>query len=48
MVRSNNYFGTEANKQAYLNTPVYSSDDISVLNNIYDDMSDNPNIGSIN
>jgi len=42
------HFETEANKQEYLNTPVHGSDDMSGLNNIYDDMADNPNTGSIN
>ena len=42
------YFESEENKQEYLNTPVHGSDDMSGLNNIYDDMADNPNTGSIN
>ena len=42
------YFESEANKQEYLNTEVHGSDDMSGLKNIYDDMADNPNTGSIN
>ena len=42
------YFESEENKQAYLNTKVHGSDDLSGLKNIYDDMADNPNTGSIN
>jgi len=42
------YFESEANKQEYLNTPVHGSDGISGLKQIYDDMADNPNTGSIN
>jgi hypothetical protein len=42
------YFESEENKQEYLNTPVHGSDDMSGLKNIYDDMADNPNTGSIN
>ena len=42
------YFETEENKQEYLNTPVHGSDDMSGLKNIYDDMANNPNTGSIN
>jgi hypothetical protein len=42
------YFETEENKQEYLNTPVHGSDNMSGLKNIYDDMADNPNTGSIN
>lgn len=42
------YFESEANRQEYLDIPVHSSDDISGLGKIYDDMADNPNTGSIN
>jgi hypothetical protein len=42
------YFESEENKQEYLNTPVHGSDNMSGLKNIYDDMADNPNTGSIN
>ena len=43
------YFESEENKQAYLETPMHGSDGGSTaLNGIYDDMSDNPNTGSIN
>ena len=42
------YFESEANKQEYLNTELHGSDDMSGLKNIYDDMADNPNTGSIN
>ena len=42
------YFETEENKQEYLNTPVHGSDNMSGLKNIYDDMADNSNTGSIN
>ncbi|MCO6414445.1 MAG: hypothetical protein J5I92_17050 [Thiogranum sp.] len=42
------YFESEANKQEYLAIPVHSSDGMSGLNKIYDDMADNPNTGSIN
>jgi hypothetical protein len=42
------YFESEKNKQEYLNTPVHGSDNMSGLKNIYDDMADNPNTGSIN
>ena len=42
------YFESEANKQTYLDTPVHSSQDMSGLKKIYDDMADNPNTGSIN
>lgn len=42
------YFESEQNKQAYLDTPVHGSDDMSGLNRIYDDMAENPNTGSIN
>ena len=42
------YFESEENKQAYLNTDVHGSDDMSGLKNIYDNMADNPNTGSIN
>jgi hypothetical protein len=42
------YFESEENKQEYLNTEVHGSDDMSGLKNIYDDMADNPNTGSIN
>ena len=42
------YFASEENKQEYLNTPLHGSDDMSGLKNIYDEMADNPNTGSIN
>ena len=42
------YFESEANKQAYLDTPVHGSEDTSGLKKIYDDMAENPNTGSIN
>ena len=42
------YFESEENKQEYLNTAVHGSDYMSGLKNIYDDMADNPNTGSIN
>ena len=42
------YFESEENKQEYLNTPVHGSDNMSGLKNIYDDMANNPNTGSIN
>ena len=42
------YFESEANKLEYINTPLHGSDDMSGLKNIYDDMADNPNTGSIN
>ncbi len=42
------YFETEANKQEYLAIPLHSSDGMSGLKRIYDDMADNPNTGSIN
>lgn len=42
------YFESEANKQEYLNTELHGSDDMSGLKNIYDDMAENPNTGSIN
>jgi len=42
------YFESEENKQAYLETPVHGSEDMSGLKQIYDDMADNPNTGSIN
>ena len=37
----------EKNKQEYLNTEVHGSD-MSGLKDIYDDIADNPNTGSIN
>lgn len=42
------YFESEQNKQAYLDTPLHGSEDMSGLKNIYDDMADNPDTGSIN
>jgi YHS domain-containing protein len=42
------YFESEENKREYMNTPTHGSDDMSGLKNIYDDMADNPNTGSIN
>jgi hypothetical protein len=42
------YFESEANRLEYLNTPLHGSDDMAGLKNIYDDMADNPNTGSIN
>ena len=42
------YFESEENKQEYLNITVHGSDDMSGLKNIYDEMADNPNTGSIN
>lgn len=42
------HFESEENKQEYLNITVHGSDDMSGLKNIYDDMADNPNTGSIN
>lgn len=42
------YFESETNKQEYLAIPVHSSDGMSGLKWIYDDMADNPNTGSIN
>ena len=42
------YFESEENKQEYLNTPVHGSDNMPGLKNIYNDMADNPNTGSIN
>lgn len=42
------YFEFEENKQAYLNITVHGSDNMSGLKNIYDEMADNPNTGSIN
>jgi len=42
------YFESEENKQDYLETPVHGSEDMSGLKQIYDDMADNPNTGSIN
>lgn len=42
------YFESVENKQAYLDTPVHGSEDMSGLKKIYDDMADNPNTGSIN
>ena len=42
------YFESEENKLEYINTPTHGSDDMSGLKNIYDDMADNPNTGSIN
>ncbi len=42
------YFESEANKQEYLAIPMHSSDGMSGLNRIYDDMADNPDTGSIN
>jgi len=42
------YFESEANRQAYLDTPVHGSEDMSGLKKIYDDMAENPNTGSIN
>ena len=42
------YFESEENKQEYLNIPVHGSEDMSGLKDIYDDMADNPNTGSIN
>ena len=41
------YFESEKNKQEYLNTEVHGSD-MSGLKDIYDDIADNPNTGSIN
>jgi len=42
------YFESEANRQAYLDTPVHGSDGLQGLKQIFDDMADNPNTGSIN
>ena len=42
------YFESEENKRMYLDTPVHGSEDMSGLKNIYDDMADNPDTGSIN
>jgi hypothetical protein len=42
------YFESEENKQEYLNITVHGSDDMSGMKNIYDEMADNPNTGSIN
>ena len=42
------YFESEENKQAYRDTPVHGSEDMSGSKKIYDDMAENPNTGSIN
>lgn len=42
------YFESEENKQAYLDTPVHGSEDMSGLKKIYDAMAENPDTGSIN
>ena len=42
------FFESEQNKLEYLDIPVHSSDDISGLRQIYDEMADNPDTGSIN
>ena len=42
------YFESEETRQAYLDTPVHGSDDLSGLGRIYDEMADNPDTGSIN
>ena len=42
------YFESEENKKLYLETEVHGSDNMSGLKNIYNDMADNPNTGSIN
>lgn len=44
------YFESEANKQAYLDTPMHGSDGGSGtgMKKIFDDMADNPDTGSIN
>ncbi len=42
------YFESEANKQEYLATEVHGGVQSSGLKQIFDDMADNPNTGSIN
>lgn len=42
------YFESEANKQEYLNTETHGGLKSSGLKQIYADMADNPNTGSIN
>jgi hypothetical protein len=43
------YFESEQNRREYLDMPLHGSDGGSrALNNIFDDMADNPTTGSIN
>ncbi len=42
------YFESEANKQEYLATKVHGGVRSAGLKQIFDDMADNPNTGSIN
>jgi hypothetical protein len=44
------YFESEANKKAYLDTPMHGSDGESGagMRKIFDEMADNPDTGSIN
>ena len=42
------YFECEANRQEYPAIPMHSSDGMSGLGKIYDEMADNPDTGSIN
>ena len=44
------YFESEQNRQAYLDTPVHGSDGggTAALNDIYNDIADNPTTGTIN
>ncbi len=42
------YFETTQNRDKYLNMELHGSGDISGLKQIFDEMADNPNTGSIN
>lgn len=43
------YFESESNKQEYLDTPMHGSDGSSSgMKQIFDEMADNPDTGSIN
>lgn len=42
------YFESEQNKQEYLGIELHGSGDMPGLKQIFDDMADNPNTGSIN
>ena len=42
------YFETTQNRDDYLNMELHGSGDLSGLKQIFDEMADNPNTGSIN
>ncbi|MDJ0805835.1 MAG: hypothetical protein QNJ78_03290 [Gammaproteobacteria bacterium] len=42
------YFETEKNRDEYLEMEIHGAGDLSGLKQIFDDMADNPNTGSIN